>query len=223
MTQVHKSQRCNDEELSVTRWPVPTNSDPNTLSSHVNIPPSYLATTTVPQHSPYEAFEHQSHDAWGDGHQASSLWMQSNADEPSAGIHTSFGDICDFMAFNFPLQDPHNSTLNSTLYHPPVLAIEGLMTQRESGQEIEKQQSLTTPPLDPIKTPLTICEEQTTCSLGCEETFSRAADFRRHMSKHETPTYKCFVFICDRTFYRYDKLRDHAKRGHKKNLPSQWP
>jgi hypothetical protein len=56
------------------------------------------------------------------------------------------------------------------------------------------------------------------CSKGCTRTFGRPGDLARHMKKHETPEFKCFARNCSRTFYRLDKLRDHAKQVHRLNL-----
>jgi hypothetical protein len=53
------------------------------------------------------------------------------------------------------------------------------------------------------------------CPQGCIETFGRGEELRRHMKKHETPRYKCPIYNCPMTFYRKDKLRDHAQKGHK--------
>jgi hypothetical protein len=53
--------------------------------------------------------------------------------------------------------------------------------------------------------------ELLTCPKGCEKTFRRAGDFRRHMKKHSPPMYRCPFNGCDRTFYRKDKAFDHSK------------
>jgi hypothetical protein len=62
-------------------------------------------------------------------------------------------------------------------------------------------------------------EERIRCPRGCRATFRRGGDYRRHMQMHTTPRYKCPIFDCDMTFYRADKLRDHARQGHKDKNP----
>jgi hypothetical protein len=54
------------------------------------------------------------------------------------------------------------------------------------------------------------------CSeIGCDASYLRAGDCRRHMRKHEKPRFKCPAMDCDKTFYRADKMRDHIRQGHK--------
>lgn len=60
-------------------------------------------------------------------------------------------------------------------------------------------------PKNPVK------EECIRCPEGCRQTFRRGGDFRRHMKKHQAHAFKCVAIECDKTFYRLDKLRDHAK------------
>ena len=53
---------------------------------------------------------------------------------------------------------------------------------------------------------------------GCNKTFRRKGDCRRHMRKHNpVRAYSCVVDACGMKFYRLDKLRDHARDGH--NIP----
>jgi hypothetical protein len=52
------------------------------------------------------------------------------------------------------------------------------------------------------------------CDL-CESAFQRPADLKRHLQKHEEPLFACEVALCDRKFYRKDKLRDHVRQAHK--------
>ncbi|KAF2028317.1 hypothetical protein EK21DRAFT_113952 [Setomelanomma holmii] len=49
---------------------------------------------------------------------------------------------------------------------------------------------------------------------GCNSTFRRVGDCRRHMGKHQAPTFRCITVDCDKTFYRVDKVRDHLRQGH---------
>ena len=56
------------------------------------------------------------------------------------------------------------------------------------------------------------------CPQGCVKTFCRPGDYRRHMNKHELHKFKCPMATCDKTFYRFDKVRDHLKQGHKRAL-----
>ncbi|KAI4607110.1 hypothetical protein J4E80_009841 [Alternaria sp. BMP 0032] len=53
------------------------------------------------------------------------------------------------------------------------------------------------------------------CPKGCAQTFGRNEEMRRHMRKHQVPRYKCPIYDCAMTFYRKDKLQDHAKKGHR--------
>jgi hypothetical protein len=69
-----------------------------------------------------------------------------------------------------------------------------------------------------FNTPAAARQERLTCPEGCPETFNRPGDFRRHMLKHGPPKFKCVDIDCKKTFYRMDKLRQHAKQGHKINL-----
>lgn len=53
------------------------------------------------------------------------------------------------------------------------------------------------------------------CSeLGCDATYLRAGDCRRHLKKHNGPFFPCPQRNCDMKFYRHDKLRAHMKQGH---------
>jgi hypothetical protein len=58
--------------------------------------------------------------------------------------------------------------------------------------------------------------QRVACSFnGCDKTFVRAADCRRHMRNH-TGAYdhSCDVNGCGKAFTRADKLRDHKRRRH---------
>jgi hypothetical protein len=62
-------------------------------------------------------------------------------------------------------------------------------------------------------------EERFSCTTeGCNKTFGRAGDWRRHMGKHTSPKFKCIMIDCDKTFYRKDKLKAHVRQGHKMDL-----
>lgn len=57
------------------------------------------------------------------------------------------------------------------------------------------------------------------CDLpGCETTFGRAAESRRHMrtihKRHETTGFQCMVNSCSYKSPRQDKVREHMKRMH---------
>jgi hypothetical protein len=56
------------------------------------------------------------------------------------------------------------------------------------------------------------------CHEGCTRTFGRPGDLRRHLKKHKAHQFKCVDIDCSKTFYRLDKLRDHAKQVHGFNL-----
>ena len=62
-------------------------------------------------------------------------------------------------------------------------------------------------------------EPRINCSaLGCNKSYRRAGDCRRHMRKHQAPNLRCVVEGCNMKFDRMDKLRDHVRQGHKMNL-----
>ncbi|KAJ8111098.1 hypothetical protein OPT61_g6226 [Boeremia exigua] len=53
------------------------------------------------------------------------------------------------------------------------------------------------------------------CSqLGCDATYLRVGDCRRHLKKHNGPFFACDQHGCNMEFYRHDKLRAHLKQGH---------
>jgi len=49
---------------------------------------------------------------------------------------------------------------------------------------------------------------------GCNKTFRRVGDRRRHEGKHQARAYKCIDADCQKRFYRLDKVRDHLRQGH---------
>jgi hypothetical protein len=54
------------------------------------------------------------------------------------------------------------------------------------------------------------------CSqLGCDATYSRISDCRRHLKKHNGPFFRCKQRGCGMEFYRFDKLRAHMQQGHR--------
>jgi uncharacterized Zn-finger protein len=66
-----------------------------------------------------------------------------------------------------------------------------------------------------IAAPPNVGQERFTCTAGCNKTFGRAGDWRRHMGKHASHKFRCIMIDCDKTFYRKDKLKAHVKQGHK--------
>lgn len=52
------------------------------------------------------------------------------------------------------------------------------------------------------------------CPFGCQGTFGRPGEYRRHMGKHDNPTFFCTQHGCTKSFYRKDKLKDHLRQGH---------
>jgi len=58
-------------------------------------------------------------------------------------------------------------------------------------------------------------ENHFTCSVeGCERTFRRPGDFRRHVVRHVPPKFKCIADDCYKLFYRKDKLHEHLEQDH---------
>ena len=58
------------------------------------------------------------------------------------------------------------------------------------------------------------------CSeLGCNATYLRVGDCRRHLKKHNGPFFPCTERGCPMEFYRHDKLRAHMKQGHGITVP----
>lgn len=49
---------------------------------------------------------------------------------------------------------------------------------------------------------------------GCNATYLRLGDCRRHLKKHNGPYFYCYQYGCNMKFYRNDKLQDHLKKGH---------
>ena len=54
-----------------------------------------------------------------------------------------------------------------------------------------------------------------TCPVGCDATFSRPGEYRRHMRKHGPRSFPCTQPGCTMAFYRKDKRRDHLRQFHK--------
>lgn len=52
-----------------------------------------------------------------------------------------------------------------------------------------------------------------TCAI-CFRTFRRPGDCRRHEAKHQDSEFGCMVATCEKRFYRFDKARDHLRKGH---------
>lgn len=53
------------------------------------------------------------------------------------------------------------------------------------------------------------------CSqIGCDATYPRKGDCRRHLKKHNGPVLDCLQRGCAMKFYRHDKLRAHMQQGH---------
>jgi hypothetical protein len=52
------------------------------------------------------------------------------------------------------------------------------------------------------------------CPRGCEGTFGRRGEYRRHMKKHERHAFQCNQIGCYKSFYRKDKLNDHLRQAH---------
>ena len=69
-------------------------------------------------------------------------------------------------------------------------------------------------PPAPVSAPARAAADHLRCPHGCQATFGRGGEYRRHMMIHERLRYRCPMVDCPRTFSRADKLRDHAKRGH---------
>ena len=61
-------------------------------------------------------------------------------------------------------------------------------------------------------------KERHICNVpGCEKTFGRPAEFRRHkQTVHgKKNKFRCMVESCDYTYPRLDKVREHMRRVHK--------
>lgn len=55
---------------------------------------------------------------------------------------------------------------------------------------------------------------------GCDATYSRVGDCRRHVKKHNGPFFNCGQDDCRMRFYRGDKLREHTKNAHGVLIPT---
>ncbi|KAF2818880.1 hypothetical protein CC86DRAFT_388576 [Ophiobolus disseminans] len=53
-----------------------------------------------------------------------------------------------------------------------------------------------------------------TCPIGCNATFSRPGEYRRHMKKHGPRAFPCTQPGCGMAFYRKDKRHDHLRQAH---------
>jgi uncharacterized C2H2 Zn-finger protein len=53
------------------------------------------------------------------------------------------------------------------------------------------------------------------CPHGCQSTFGRPSEYRRHMTKHQGRAFNCTQPSCIKSFHRRDKLRDHLRQAHK--------
>jgi uncharacterized Zn-finger protein len=59
------------------------------------------------------------------------------------------------------------------------------------------------------------------CPHGCEATFGRPSEYRRHMTKHQGRSFNCTQPGCIKSFNRRDKLRDHLRQAHKITQPGR--
>jgi hypothetical protein len=72
--------------------------------------------------------------------------------------------------------------------------------------------------LAPTSTSAPADQRRLTCPHGCSRTFSRAFEFRRHMTTHDKPAFRCVEAGCSRVFCRRDKLRNHLRQRHRLDL-----
>jgi hypothetical protein len=146
------------------------------------------------------------------------------------GGQECFTDFNDFNVFATPASEPWNShsfasgAANYQLLIPlpdnqvsiPVLP----ENQVDLASATGPHDNLAGPSVSPapIGAPPTIDQERFACTAGCNKTFGRTGDWRRHMGKHALPKFQCIIIGCDKRFYRKDKLKAHVRQGHKMNL-----
>jgi hypothetical protein len=104
---------------------------------------------------------------------------------------------------------------------PPMPAIGGLPVDfvQDFGPHATvapQPTAVVAPPTRPNNAPQQTHQARITCSfVGCNKSYVRAGDCRRHMLKHGPPKFKCAVFDCNLIFHRADKWSNHMKQGHK--------
>jgi uncharacterized Zn-finger protein len=123
--------------------------------------------------------------------------------------------------FNFDIRSHRNLSLearvtDSGLYETASLA--NLFPDSENHDQYVSASELHSPP-SIFGNEHMVDDTLFACSFPlCNSTFQRPADLRRHMQKHEEPTFQCEISSCARQFYRLDKLRDHVRRAHKGSI-----
>jgi hypothetical protein len=140
---------------------------------------------------------------------------------------TDFNDFNVFATSDFEPWNPHSfasdvancqslSPLPEDPFSIPILPQNQVDLASATGPH-DNLAGPSVPPL-PIAAPTTIDQERFACTAGCNKTFGRAGDWRRHMGKHALPKFQCIIIGCDKRFYRKDKLKAHVRQGHKTDL-----
>jgi hypothetical protein len=105
----------------------------------------------------------------------------------------------------------------------PTLHNEAMMPNVPNGpvQGFYQPPNIDAPPPAPIDYPQQTLQPRTICSYpGCDRSYARPGDCRRHMLKHAAgpSRFRCIFRDCDMGFQRGDKLREHLENGHKFNF-----
>jgi hypothetical protein len=191
-------------------WDQPIYNQPYALAYHQNLShPADHLSPAEPTHSSGDQYG-TGNNFWNNGTVSnaaqfeapfSDAGLQYNLMDPSnEGFNLGFENIIPDPAWNFGItaQD----------YRQPI------MPNLTAARLSPARNPIMAPATPPAAAPATN-EDRIRCSKGCLAIFRRGSDYRRHMNMHKTPRYKCPVYACDKTFYRADKLRDHARQGHK--------
>jgi hypothetical protein len=83
------------------------------------------------------------------------------------------------------------------------------------AEDSNLQPSITVQQPVPVDFPQSIRQARVACShLGCNKSYLRVGDCRRHMRVHERLRILCTEVGCGMKFHRRDKLRQHLRQRH---------
>jgi hypothetical protein len=159
---------------------------------------------------------------WQDGYTGAQIWNGYGQNElsvpPAMTMQPVLGNCNNFTTAEHAQWNWTSEDFITNEYVEQSLSPVVTEPQFDLAAEAGLQQPVPAPLPASFNTPAAARQERLTCLEGCSETFNRPGDFRRHMLKHAPPKFKCVDIDCKKTFYRMDKLRQHAKQGHKINL-----
>jgi hypothetical protein len=135
-----------------------------------------------------------------------------------------FNDVTSFAAFgNQHLQSQHDWNVGQLLAGP----LEEQFIPTPYGytplpdlpntfvEDSNLHPSITVQQPVPVDVPQSIRQARVVCShLGCNKSYLRAGDCRRHMRDHGPPRFPCTEVGCGMQFRRRDKLCQHLRQRH---------